>query len=117
MDVHARAHTHTHTHTVTHTHARTHTHTLGARRTSPLWMEWALLEWQGAKDVAAARTLFQKGAAVPPNRQHAPLYEAWAQMEMEVGGKLDLVEQLRAKAAEVFGMRQGAGRVAGRGGR
>uniref|UniRef100_A0A7S0WPT8 Suppressor of forked domain-containing protein n=1 Tax=Chlamydomonas leiostraca TaxID=1034604 RepID=A0A7S0WPT8_9CHLO len=66
-------------------------------RAAPLWMEWALMEWRGAGDRAVAAGLFQQGANVPPAYQHAPLYEAWAQMEGELGNK-DSVRSLLVAA-------------------
>lgn len=62
------------------------------------------MEWQGCGDVATARSLFQYGAAVPAAYQHAPLYEAWAQLEQQDGDAgrvrqlLDTAEGLALRA-------------------
>lgn len=57
----------------------------GAVRNAPLWMEWAMLEWDVAGNQGRARQLFQRGASVPVSYQHPPLYQAWAEREQAAG--------------------------------
>jgi hypothetical protein len=54
------------------------------RSNAPLWMEYALLEWDRG-DLNRARTLFAGGALVPRTFKHPPLLEAWARREYEAG--------------------------------
>lgn len=55
-----------------------------AVRNAPLWMEWALLEWESGH-VEQGRQLFAAGARVPRSYQHPPLYDAWARQEYQAG--------------------------------
>ncbi|KAL6754314.1 hypothetical protein V8C86DRAFT_2437757 [Haematococcus lacustris] len=71
---------------------------------APLWLEWALLEWQGAGQPAAALQLLQCGSGVPDRWQHPPLYEAWAQLAKEMGAGEQRVAMLLAKA-EAYSIR------------
>eukprot|EP00882_Tetradesmus_deserticola_P021804 GHRQ01023606.1.p1 GENE.GHRQ01023606.1~~GHRQ01023606.1.p1 ORF type:complete len:108 (+),score=20.43 GHRQ01023606.1:360-683(+) len=69
-------------------------------RNAPLWMEWAMLEWDAAGNAGRARQLFQAGAEVPPSYQHPPLYQAWAEREA-ASGDVARAQQLTQAAYEV----------------
>lgn len=59
-----------------------------------------MLEWDKAGNLKRARQLFAAGADVPPSYQHPPLYQAWAQREIEAGNE-DAAQRLTARSFEV----------------
>lgn len=65
-----------------------------------MWMEWAMLEWDEARNPDRARQLFQAGADVPASYQHPPLYQAWAQREAAAGND-ETAQQLTARSYQV----------------
>lgn len=62
------------------------------------------MEWQQG-DLERAQQLFRLGAAVPENYQHAPLYEAWADLAATQGRQEQALELTRmgAKVLEAKG--------------
>lgn len=69
-------------------------------RSGPLWMEWAAMEW-GEGDTTTGRKLFERGSRVPAAYQHAPLYEAWARLELAAGNVLEAA-RLTAKQGSLM---------------
>jgi hypothetical protein len=81
-------------------------------KNAPLWMEWALMEWE-VGDLQQAAALFEQGSKVPRSYQHPPLYDAWARLEAERGQAQRAAElQARYQQAE----RDKRGGAAGAGG-
>lgn len=72
----------------------------GHCRNAPLWMEWAMMEWDAAGNYDRARQLFQQGASVPGSYQHPPLYQAWAERET-AAGNAEAAAWLRGRFREV----------------
>ena len=77
-------------------------------RNAPLWLEWAMMEWDAAGRHDRARELFGRGASVPVSYQHPPLYQAWAEREAAVGN-LAAAAQLRQRFREVAVAGKGPG--------
>lgn len=68
-------------------------------RYAALWMQLGLMEWK-LGDHDTAHGLFERGAAVPDSYQHAPLYEAWADL-CDSQGDGQRASELRAQAQRV----------------
>jgi thioredoxin-like negative regulator of GroEL len=83
-------------------------------KNAPLWMEWALMEWEAGALEEAAR-LFEAGSKVPRSYQHPPLYDAWARLEAQAG-RGERAAELQDRYLQAERDKRGGAAAAGGGG-